>query len=260
MMDNSEHDVIGVVLAGGEGKRLRPITYYLQKCMIPVGNRQKPLLEHILLLLKLHEVVDVKLLVGYKHQQIEHYFNQGGRFGVDIEYVVDDPDLKGSGGALLNAARRGVFDDGDCLLVYYGDILSDIDLSAMLQLHFESGSAATLAVTKGYEVPVGVADVVGTSVRGWVEKPRIDLYAGIGIVALSVNALGMLGELFVGRDEVDLMGDLIPYLLEKGKSVEAYLTDAFWYDVGSTEKYEKLDNGLVDRLFNFMDEVEFARV
>jgi len=236
-------------LAGGEGKRLRPLTYYFQKCMIPVGSRQKPLLEYILLLLKKHGIVDVKLLVGYKHEQIVNYFNDGGRFGMMVDYFVDDPSLGGSGGALLSAARRGAFEDADALLVYYGDILSNIDLSVMHRQHVEAGSVATLAVVKGFEVPVGVAEVEGTVVTGWVEKPRINSYAGIGVLMLSAESLEVLEELAVGREKLDLMGDLIPFLINRGRRVEAFVTDAFWYDVGSTEKYEKLDNHLVDGLF-----------
>ena len=243
--------VVGVVLAGGEGKRLRPLTYYFQKCMIPIGSRQKPLLEYILVHLKRFGIVDTKLLVGYKHEQIMNYFGDGGHIGMSIEYFVDEPGLGGSGGALLNAGGKGAFGDADALLVYYGDILSDIDLSAMVGQHVESGSVATLAVSDGFEVPVGVADVEGKVVRGWVEKPRMDICAGIGVVALSPVALGALKELAVGREGLDLMGDLVPFLLDRGERVEAYLTDAFWYDVGSTEKYEKIDNGLVDKLFTF---------
>lgn len=244
-------DVVGVVIAGGEGRRLRPLTYYFQKCMIPVGSRQKPLLEYILLSLKRHGIVDTKLLVGYKHEQIVNYFNAGERFGIGIEYFLDVPSLGGSGGALLNATRRGAFDGAEVLLVYYGDILCDIDLSALVRQHVESRSLATLAVTSGFKVPVGVAEVEGSRVKRWVEKPEIDIYAGIGIVALSPGALEALEELFEERANVDLMGDLIPFLIGGGGRVDAYFTDAFWYDVGSTEKYETIDNGLIDRLFNF---------
>ena len=246
---NDGGDVVGVVMAGGEGRRLRPLTYYFQKCMIPIGSRQKPLLEYILLQFKRYGIVDLKLLVGYKHEQIVNYFNEGDRFGVKIDYFVDDPSMGGSGGALLSAAGKGAFDDADSLLVYYGDILSDIDLSAMLKQHVESGSVATLAVTDSYKVPVGVAEVEGRAVRGWVEKPTIEIYAGIGIMAIRSEALVMLEVLPSERKDPDLMGDLIPFLIERGERMEVYLTDAFWYDVGSTEKYEKLDNHIVDELF-----------
>jgi len=241
-------DVVGVVLAGGEGRRLRPLTYYFQKCMIPIGSRQKPLLEYIILLLRRYGIVDVKLLVGYKHEQIVNYFNDGKRFGVKLEYIHDDPALGGSGGALLNAAEKGAFEGAGSLLVYYGDIISDIDLSVMLRQHRESKSVATLAVTKGFRVPVGVAEVQGRVVKSWVEKPEMNIHAGIGIVALSPNALKELSDLAVGREKLDIMSDLIPFLIAKRQRVEAYPSDAFWYDVGSTEKYEKLDNHVVDEL------------
>jgi len=247
-MNETSRKVVGVILAGGEGKRLRPITFYFQKCMIPVGSHQKPLLEYIVHLLKRHGIVDLRMLVGYKHEQIENFFGEGDRFGVNINYFLDDPTLNGSGGALLNAAKQSAFEDADAMLVYYGDILSDINLSKMLQQHFEANASVTLAVTKGYEVPIGVAKIEGTTVVDWVEKPKLDLYAGIGVIVLSPESLEALKEIAINRDAVDIMGDLIPHLIKKGKRAEAYVTDAFWYDLGSTEKYEKLDNGLVDNL------------
>jgi len=242
--------VVGVILAGGEGKRLRPLTYYFQKCMIPIGSRQKPLLEYILLHLKKHGIVDVKLLVGYKHEQIVNYFNDGGRFGINIQYIIDEPNMGGSGGALLNAAKKGAFKGADSILVYYGDILSDIDLSAMLRQHLGSGTVATLAVTRGFEVPVGVADIDGRTVKSWVEKPRIDIYAGIGILLLQAKIIDLIEKLCNVENKLDIMGDLVPYLIDKGRHVESYLTDAFWYDIASAEKYEKIDNNQIDKIFN----------
>ncbi|RLG73434.1 MAG: hypothetical protein DRO23_08940, partial [Thermoprotei archaeon] len=90
--------VKGAVLCGGVGKRLRPLTYYFQKTMIPIGKRQKPLLEYIVKLLKYHNIKNLVLLVGYKHEQIVNYFENGERFGVKISYVVDSPEYKGTGG------------------------------------------------------------------------------------------------------------------------------------------------------------------
>ena len=81
-----KHCVKGVVLAGGEGRRLRPLSYYFQKCMIPIGHSQKPLLEYIVRLLKYHNIADVLLLAGYKQEQITNYFNSGNRFGVKINF------------------------------------------------------------------------------------------------------------------------------------------------------------------------------
>jgi mannose-1-phosphate guanylyltransferase len=151
-MDGENTSVRGVVLAGGEGKRLRPLSYYFQKCMIPIGSKQKPLLEYIIHLLRSHGIIDVALLVGYKHEQIVNYFNGGARFGVEITYVPDDPALKGTGGSLLNAYRRGAITTHDSLLVYYGDIVSDINLTEMVERHRLRGAIATLALSEGYQV------------------------------------------------------------------------------------------------------------
>ena len=249
MDSDLNNNVVGVILAGGEGKRLRPLTYYFQKCMIPIGSEQKPLLEYILLHLRKHGINSVKLLVGYKHEQIVNYFNSGSRFGLDIEYFHDDPSMGGSGGALLNAATKDAFKIANILLVYYGDILSNLNLSALIKQHIDSDACATIAVTNKYEVPVGVADIDGTTVKSWIEKPEISIYAGIGVVAFDIEVLDDLNKFDTGANQMDIMGDLIPYLVQHGKKVDAYLTDAFWYDVGSTEKYEKIDNGLIDKLF-----------
>ena len=243
----SDRKVHGIILAGGEGKRLRPLTYYFQKCMIPIGCGQKPLLEYVIRLLEYHDIKDITLLVGYKHEQIMNYFDKGERFGVRLDYLKDDPDLKGNGASLLNAYRQGLIRPGETLLIYYGDILSNIDLDEMLQQHFQEKSAATLAITNGYRVSVGVAEVNEKRVIGWVEKPYLNINAGIGILVLESNVIErLLG--IIGDKECDIMGDIISHLIKTGEQVGCYCTDAFWYDVGSIELYEKLDNGLVQKV------------
>jgi mannose-1-phosphate guanylyltransferase len=244
--------VKGVVLAGGEGKRLRPLTYYFQKCMIPIGNKQKPLLEYIIRLLKHHGISDVTMMVGYKHEQIVNYFENGGRFGVNLNYVQDDPFMKGTGAALLNLYRKGLLDIESSILVYYGDILSNIDLTNMLDQHQRRNAVATLALASGYQVPVGVAELKGDTVVGWVEKPTLNLNVGIGILALEAKALNELPRISENKRDLDIMKDLIPHLVDRGNPVHAYITDSFWYDVGSTEKYEKLDNGTIEKYFGFL--------
>ena len=131
--------------------------------------------------------------------------------------------------------------------------MSNIDLSEMLGRHFKAGASATLAVTRGFEVPVGVAKLDGTRVEDWIEKPTVDIFAGMGMVVLNPDSIDVLESIVVGKDSLDIMGDLIPYFIKEGRRVEAYITDAFWYDVGSTEKYEKIDNGLIERLLTFVD-------
>jgi mannose-1-phosphate guanylyltransferase len=243
-------DVVGVILSGGEGRRLRPLTYYFQKCMIPVGTKQKPLLEYIIHHHKKHNVRKLKMLVGYKNEQITNYFGDGNRFGVEMEYYVDDPQFQGSAGSLLNAYQKCAFEDIETILIYYGDILSTINLTEMLSQHQQNEAYATLAVTKGYKVPVGVAKVHDKEVIEWVEKPEIDILAGIGVLVIDPDSLDILEKQFEKTSSIDIMGGFVPELLRRKHSVMVYETIEFWYDVGSTEKYEKIDNGLIDKLFN----------
>jgi len=241
--------VKGVILCGGEGKRLRPLTYYFQKTMIPIGSKQKPLLEYIVKLFRYNNIMDLVFLVGYKSEQIRNYFEEGSRFGVNIEYVEDPPGKRGSGHALLNAYKEGFFHEASDLLVYYGDILSDIDLIDLLNTHYSHKAYATLALAKKYQVPVGVAEMDGARIKALVEKPWLNLNATIGILALAVDSIEILGEIAEGRGELDIMGDFIPSLINRGLKVVGYEHSGFWYDVGTTEKYEKIDNHMIDALF-----------
>ena len=247
-----QRKVKGAVLCGGTGSRLRPLTYYFQKAMIPVGSRQKPLLEYVIRLLRYHHVTDIALLVNYKAEQIMNYFDDGERFGVRLEYVRDDPSYRGNGGALYNALRNGVFDGYDDVLVYYGDILTNLDLTDMLERHWDTDAAATIALSTNYSVSVGVARLEGTRIVELEEKPPLGKPVVIGVFAVKVDALKHLERLAKAQSEIDLMRDFVPELIRSGLRVEGYLTDAFWYDVGSTERYEKLDPRVVDEALGFL--------
>ena len=241
--------VKGAILCGGKGKRLRPLTYYFQKTMIPIGRKQKPLLEYIVKLLKYYGITDLVLLVGYKHEQIINYFENGERFGVKISYIVDVPEYQGTGGALLNAYLNKAFSDVETVLVYYGDILSNINLADLLNKHWEWNASATLAVAAKYQIPVGVAETRGNKVVGMREKPWLPIQATIGILALNTSTLKVLEELGKKMKNIDIMGNLIPELIRRNHPVYAYQHSGEWYDVGTTERYEKLDNSKIDEMF-----------
>ena len=248
-----ESRIKGVILAGGQGTRFRPLTYYFQKCMIPVGEEQKPVLDYIIRLLSNHEIQDLVLLVGYKHQQIKNYFNDGGRFGVKIRYILDDPEYKGSANAIVNAVRQGSISEDDILVVYYGDILSDFDLGEMVAQHVEKKAAATVALAHGFKVRVGTADIDDGYITKFHEKPELEEPVSVGILVLSGSAVeemrNMRREL---EGSFDLMGDVVPRLIEKGMPVAAYVSDAFWYDLGSLERYERFENEGLDKRLRFL--------
>jgi mannose-1-phosphate guanylyltransferase len=246
-------DAKALVLCGGEGTRLRPITYYLQKTMIPIGYDQKPLLEYIVQLLKFHGITDMIFLVNYKAEQIQNYFSDGTRFGVKIRYIPDTQLLRGTGGSVINAYKQGALSERDTLLVYYGDILTNTNLKDLMEFHREKNSAATVALASGFEVRVGLADLEKDGkIRGFIEKPKLEKPVSIGILALEGKAVKEAFELAEKKLEVDLMGDIIPHLIRMSKPVYGYLSSAFWYDVGSIEAYEKLDKKKVQDTMSFL--------
>ena len=213
--------VKGVIMAGGLGTRFRPLTEYFQKCMIPIGEQQKPIMEYIVRLFGHHKVDDLVLLVGYKHQQIENYFNHGQRFSVSMRYVLDDPNFKGSANALLNAYRQGAVGKGDTLIIYYGDIVSNIDLRGMLRFHSEQRSVATIALAPSFVVNVGVAEMEGPLIRRFKEKPTLPSAVSIGILVLDGSVMEEMERLH-GQgvlESFDIMGDVVQYLVERGEKV-----------------------------------------
>ncbi len=243
----------GLILCGGPGVRLRPISYYFQKTMLPIGQRQKPLLEYVIRHLKFHEVEDLVLMVDYKAEQILNYFNDGSRFGVKISYVHDKPELKGTAGSVLNAYKHGAVNAKNTLLVYYGDILTNMNLKDLLQYHRDRRSSATVALASGFTVRVGLADMEEDGkIRGFVEKPKLEKPVSIGILVLKGETIKAMDMLKKERRILDLMRHVIPNLVKIGKPVYGYLSDAFWYDVGSTGAYEKLSPKLVEETFSYL--------
>lgn len=242
--------VKGIVLCGGKGTRLRPLTHYIQKTMVPVGLKQKPLLEYVVQLFKFHGIKELVFLVNYKAEQIMNYFGDGSRFGVKISYVEDDPNSKGTGGAVLTAYNKGELDNVETLLVYYGDIITNMDLTDLLQYHRNKQAWGTVALSSGFKVRVGLANVDKEGkVLGFEEKPTLKKPVSIGISVLKGELLEQMKVLKGDKPELDLMGEVFPHLLKVGKKVYGYVSNAFWYDVLSTEALEKLDPQLVDDTF-----------
>jgi len=244
----------GVIMAGGEGKRFRPLTYYFQKCMIPIGEEQKPILEYIVRLLKWHNITNISILVGYRHQQVRNYFDEGERFRVKLRYVLDPPTLKGSANALLNAFREGAVKKEDTIIIYYGDIISNINIEEMLGTHNSNKALATIALAKSFKINEGVAEIQGSRIVKFVEKPALEKNVSIGIIILNGKVLEIIENLQknMSLETFDLMGDVISYLVKHEENVVPYLTDAFWYDVGSLERFERLDNRRLTEVLGFL--------
>jgi mannose-1-phosphate guanylyltransferase len=219
--------------------------------MVPIGLKQRPILEYVIRLLKSHQISDVVFLVDYKAEQIRNYFGDGSSLEVKISYVQDSPDLKGTGGSFINAYKQGQIASEDIILVYYGDILTNMNLGELLNYHREKKAIATVALTENFTVRVGMAKLaMDGRIETFVEKPPLDKPVSIGILVFDGSVLELVSERIEKTPEFDLMGDLIPYLIELEKPTYGYVSDAFWYDVGSIEAYEKLDHKLVEELFS----------
>ncbi len=232
------------ILCGGRGERLKPLTDYFQKVMIPIGPKKLPLLAYIIRLVAHHGVNRIALLTGYRSEDIKHYFGDGSSEGVKLTYSEDPKDLKGSLNAVANAFRNGAISHCDELLVYYGDVLTDLDITGLISTHRKMIADTTLVLAKGYALPVGTAEVgregMVTAVR---EKPTFDINVTTGCMLLGRKSMD-LAKKMAGKKYTDLMTHFLPALIRDGGRVAAFYTEKEWYDVGTVSSFEKLNQEL----------------
>jgi NDP-sugar pyrophosphorylase family protein len=240
------------VLCGGRGERLRPLTDYFQKVMIPIGPKKLPLLAYVIGLLEHHGLNRIALLTGYRSEDVRRYFGDGATYGVKLRYSEDSKDRKGSLNAVANALRNGAISKCDELLIYYGDVLVDLDITGLISRHRSKDADATLVLSKGYTLPVGTAKVGrGGLVTSVHEKPSLDLSVTTGCMVLGSTAMALAGRL-ASREKADLMTHLLPALMDRGLKVAAYYTDAAWHDVGTVSGFEKLDQEIEKHPLSFL--------
>jgi dTDP-glucose pyrophosphorylase/CBS domain-containing protein len=221
-----------VVMAGGFGTRLRPLTEELPKPMMPVGT--KPLLELIVEQLRDAGVRQVNVATHYKGEVISEHFKDGQNFGVDIRYVKEDQPL-GTAGAL------SLLEESDePVLVINGDILTRVDFRAMLNFHREHQADLTVAV-KQYElsVPYGVILTDGVSVTGISEKPIVKQFINAGIYLLNPA----VRRLIPNSEPYDIP-DLIQRLLNEGNPVVCFPIREYWLDIGKADHYDQAQSDI----------------
>lgn len=216
-----------VVMAGGFGKRLRPLTDATPKPMLPVGDQ--PLLERIVGSLRKSGIRRVKLTTHYHAEVITRHFGDGQAFGVDIDYVNEETPM-GTAGALSL-----VGDSDEPILVMNGDILTRVDFAAMLDFHRDHGADMSVAV-RAYEfrVPYGVVDTDGVLITRIVEKPLFQRFVSAGIYLLNPELL----RLIPGGQVYD-MPELIQRLMSEGRRVVGFPVREYWLDIGRMEDYEQ---------------------
>lgn len=216
-----------VIMAGGFGTRLRPLTDYTPKPMLPVGDR--PLLERTITRLRDAGIQRVHITTHYLADTIIEHFGNGEAFGVDVQYVAEDRPL-GTAGALKLMKQQT-----EPLLVLNGDILTGVDVRDMLAHHRAHGADVTIGVRQ-YEmqVPYGVVESSGAFVRGLQEKPRLCFLVNAGIYLLEPSVYRYIpdGERFD-------MTDLIQRLLDENRPVVSFPIVEYWLDIGQHADYER---------------------
>jgi NDP-sugar pyrophosphorylase family protein len=221
-----------VILAGGEGTRLRPYTTVLPKPLMPIGDR--PVLDIVVRQLKHHGFERITIATGYLAELIEAFFRDGATYGIPIDYHREHQPLGTAGALALIAGLRE-----DHVLVMNGDVLTDIDYGALLERHRTSGAAATIATkVRHVEVSLGVLrfddERDPTRLTGYEEKPALDYTASMGVYCFAPDALAQIEP----GERLDFP-DLILRLLAAGKVVRAWPSEDYWLDIGRHEDYEQ---------------------
>jgi len=219
-------------MAGGEGTRLRPLTSNAPKPMMPIANA--PMMEHIVQLLRRHGFEEIVVTVAFMGNQIRNYFGDGSELGVRMVYATEETPL-GTAGSVRNA--RDELDDR--FLVISGDVLTDIDLGAIVRFHEERSAVATIGLT-AVDDPLEFGIVIthdDGSVERFLEKPTwgqvFSDTINTGIFVLEPEVFDWIAD---GR-QVDFSSEVFPALLEADKPLYGAVLEGYWEDVGTPDAY-----------------------
>lgn len=244
----------GIIIAGGLGTRLRPLTYRRPKHLLPVANR--PFLEYQVALMKRHGIEEIIFATNYRAGQIEAQFGDGSALGVDLRYAIEDQPL-GTAGAIRNAAALC---HGESVLVFNGDILTDFDLGEILAFHRANDSRATIAM-RAIERPHGFGVMETDSegrVHAWIEpseeqKRRVaenpepttgeSDYINAGIYVLEPEAL----ERIPTGTPVSIERETYPKLIAEGAPIYGIAPAGYWLDIGRSDQYLAANSAVLTR-------------
>ena len=244
-----------VIMAGGEGTRLRPVTGSVPKPMAPLLGR--PMLEHIVRLLKKHGFTDICAALKYRAEDIERAFGDGAALDVHMQYRVEREAL-GTAGGVKNCAD---FYGGEEFLVISGDAACDLDLSRLMREHRRSGAAVTLALHRCREpLSYGLAVTDGDGdVRCFIEKPQwsrvVTDLVNTGIYIVSPRAMESVPK---GRP-FDFAKDLFPLLLARGERLHGVALVGYWCDVGTPLAYYRCCIDALEGRLDVTPAAEFSR-
>ena len=231
-----------VIMAGGEGTRLRPLTSNAPKPMMPLANR--PMMEHIVDLLVRHGIDEIVVTVAFMANTIRTYFGDGSEFGVRMVYATEETPL-GTAGSVRNAMDEL----DDTFLVISGDVLTDIDLGAIVDAHRRADAVATIGLVRvenPLEYGIVITDDDG-GIERFLEKPTwgqvFSDTINSGIYVLEPRIFD-----WIAADvPVDFSGEVFPQVLADGEKVLGAVAEGYWEDVGTLEAYVRAHKDILDR-------------
>jgi mannose-1-phosphate guanylyltransferase/phosphomannomutase len=219
-------------MAGGEGTRLRPLTINRPKPMVSLVDR--PVIQHIIELLKLHGITDIIITVQYLANAIQDYYGDGSAYGVNISYSLEEVPL-GTAGSVKNAEH--LLDEP--FLVISGDALTDFNLTQIIDHHISTRAMATITLTRvanPLEYGVVITDEDG-NIRQFLEKPSwgevFSDTVNTGIYVLQPEVLAYIER---GKN-TDWSKDIFPRMLNRGDKMQGFVANGYWTDVGTIEEY-----------------------
>src|SRR6266508_3647239 len=233
-----------VIMAGGEGTRLRPLTANQPKPMLPLGNR--PMMEHIVRHVHNHGFKDIVVTVQFLASQVRNYFGDGSDMGVDLTYATETTPL-GTAGSVRNAAEQL----DETFLVLSGDALTDVDLDEVVSFHRRSGAMVTVAL-KRMENPLEFGIVITREdgrIERFLEKPH---WGQVFSDTINTGIYVIEPEVFdhIPDGASDFAGDIFPKLLARGAPLYGFVVYGYWEDVGNLEAYQQAHRDLLDGRVN----------
>ena len=221
-----------IIMAGGFGTRLRPLTINIPKPMVPIGNL--PMMEHVVHLLKKNGFDDILSLIFYQSEAIKNHFKDGKKFGVRMEYLLPDQDY-GTAGAVRYAADFC----NETVMVISGDVLTDFDLAAAFKFHKERKGDATILLTR-MENPLAYGIVITNPedrITRFLEKPSWgEMFSdtiNTGIYILEPGTVRLIPP----KTNFDFSQNLFPIMLQKKMNLLGKISDGYWRDVGNIDEY-----------------------
>src|SRR5918998_907437 len=235
-----------IIMAGGQGTRLRPLTSNQPKPMIRIANL--PCMEHIVNLLARHDFTDVTVTLQFMPEEIQDYFGDGSDWGVNMRYSIEDAPAGTAGSVKMAEQQLGLH--GERFLIISGDALTDANLSQVVRFHEEKSAEATM-VLKSVENPLDFGIVITEEdgcISRFLEKPAwgqvFSDTVNTGIYLLEPSVMDEIPDPEEG--EYDFSKELFPKLLDRGRPLYGFVTDAYWEDIGTLEQYASAQRDVLD--------------